>query len=385
MLHDNNVSSTSHHTPGWTLCTAYSTVTTNELIDEPQHNNHDNLLHLESLLYPPYSSLHAFYDMSRFTNTNNTYTNHTSSSHFLQSSHHQQPPPSSFRTGGGIRNSLKKIPSSLFTSKNKDKFTIHMDDPKTTTKTTTTTMNTNNSQFGTNTTITNRMTSHPAIPSFLANNASPPRTEKDKSTKLTKKAKARKGLADIFGWGNSNSSNNAPAPQSPPRIISPPSALVPSPPRHQRQKEDIIPKPSAVRRVSSKHSIPGLSGWTSLRPPAGETPARARPSMGADPFGRKAEGAERVEQINQCGELYERRGSISSSKALSSKTYESSDNNNDKRGSVGSSNAHSSSTHHTTNSITSSKAISTKTVDSDYTIRYVIPPYLQGESLCSAD
>lgn len=318
--------------------------------------------------------------MSRFinsnTNSNNTYTNHTSSSHFLQSSHHQQQPPSSFRTGGGIRYSLKKIPSSLFTSKNKDKdkFTIHMDVPMPTTTTTATTMNmnTNTSHFGTNTTITNRMTSHPAIPSFLSNHASPPRTEKDKS-KLTKKAKARKGLADIFGWGNSNNNTSnataTAAAQSPARIISPPSALVPSPPRHQRQrqKEDIMPKPAAVRRVSSKHSIPGLSGWTSLRPPAGETPARARPSMGADPFGRKVEGAERVEQINQCGELYERRGSISSSKAFSSKTCESSEN--DKRGSVGSSNAHSSSTHHTTNSITSSKAISTKTVDSDYTIR----------------
>jgi hypothetical protein len=91
--------------------------------------------------------------------------------------------------------------------------------------------------------------------------------------------------------------------------------------------------------------------------------------MGADPFGRKAEGAERVEQINQCGELYERRGSVSSSKALSSKTFESSDT--DKRGSVGSSNAHSTSTHNRVNSLTSSKAISTKTFDSDYTIRYI--------------
>ena len=276
--------------------------------------------------------------MSRFTNPN-AYTNHTTSSHFLQSSL-QQPtvPPSGFRTGGGIRNSLKKIPSSFFTSK-KDKFTIHADDPMTTT-----------------TTATTRMPSHPAVPSFLASSASPPRTEKDKS-KLAKKA--RKGLADIFSWGHNNT-------QDLPHTISPPSALAPSPPRHQRQKEDI--KPAAVRRVSSKHSVPGLSGWTSLRPPAGETPAKARPSMGADPFGRKAEGAERVEQVNQCGELYERRGSVSSGKALSSKTFGSS-TDTDKRDSVGSSNAHSSRTHHRVNSITSSKAISTKTVDSDYTIR----------------
>lgn len=95
--------------------------------------------------------------------------------------------------------------------------------------------------------------------------------------------------------------------------------------------------------------------------------------MGADPFGRKIEGAERVDQINQCGELYERRGSVSSGKALSAKTFESSDK--DKRGSVGSSgNGHSMATvdtHHRMNSITSSKAISTKTVDSDYTIRSV--------------
>lgn len=277
--------------------------------------------------------------MSRFTTQ-------TTAPHYLHPPQQSTSvPPSSFRATGGIRNSLKKIPSSFFKdkttrTKEKEKFTIHMDD--------------NNS------TSTTRTTKSPAIPSFLS---SPPRSEKDK-TKLTKKPKGRKGLGELFSWGN-NTNANVP----PPPVISPPSALAPSPPR--RQKEDIMPKPA--RRVASKVSIPGLSGWTSLRPPA-ETPARSRPSMGADPFGRKAEGAERVDQLNRCGELYEKRGSVSSSKALSAKTVDSAEK--EKRGSTGSSHAYSTKTvdtHDRKNSITSSKAISTKTVDSDYTIRSVNP------------
>lgn len=280
--------------------------------------------------------------MSRFTT-------HTTSSAYLQPPHQQSTsvPPSSFRAPGGIRNSLKRIPSNLFkdkTTRTKDKFTIHIDDDHA------------------NVTATTRTTKSPAIPSFLSIHASPPRSEKEKS-KLAEKPKGRKGLADIFSWGH-NANTSAPAPA--PRVISPPSALAPSPPR--RQQENIMPRP--IRHVASKVSIPGLSGWTALRPPA-ETPARARPSMGADPFGRKAEGAERVDQLNQCGELYERRGSVSSSKALSAKTLDSAEN--DKRDSVGSSHASTNTTNpcERRNSITSSKAISTKTVDSDFTIRRV--------------
>jgi len=131
-------------------------------------------------------------------------------------------------------------------------------------------------------------------------------------------------------------------------------------------KEVIMPR--QARRTSSKSSIPGLAGWTSLRPPA-ETPAKPRPSMAADPFGRTDVGAERVDQIQQCGELYERRGSVSSGKALSSKTVDSSEASN--RMSIGSGKALSSKTFGTERrgSIGSSKAISTKTVDSDYTIK----------------
>lgn len=292
--------------------------------------------------------------MSRFTNATTTTTTTASSS--LHPPHHSSSaaPPSSFRGGAssGIRSSLKKIPSSLFTGKTRDKFTIHMDD---TTATTTT-----------------RTTKSHIVPSFLA---SPPRRDKDKdtSTKLSKTKKpkgARKGLAEIFSWGNSNSSNNnntAASVPAPP-VISPPSALAPSPPRLRKE----MPKP--LRHSASKVAIPGLSGWTSLRPPA-ETPARARPSMGADPFSRPSDGAERVDQLSQCGELFERRGSVSSSKALSTKTLDSAEKGS-KRGSAGSGSAVSTETHETAdkrNSITSSKAISTKTVDSDYTIRSASP------------
>jgi hypothetical protein len=98
--------------------------------------------------------------------------------------------------------------------------------------------------------------------------------------------------------------------------------------------------------------------------------------MAADPFGRTDVGAERVDQIQQCGELYERRGSVSSGKAFSAKTMDSAsaDTHMDRynRNSVSSGKALSSKTFGTIErpgSITSSKAISTKTVDSDYTIR----------------
>lgn len=219
----------------------------------------------------------------------------------------------------------------------------------------------------------------PAVPAFLSDNASPPRVDK---TKLQKKVKIRKGLGEIFGWSNNN--HNPPPSLSPP-IISAPSALLPSPPRFKREiampsrdrenvlaKENIIPKevtmPRQARRTSSKSSIPGLAGWTSLRPPA-ETPAKSRPSMAADPFGRTDVGAERVDQIQQCGELYERRGSVSSGKALSATTCDSSEQS--KRASISSGKALSSKTFGTDRrgSISSSKAISTKTVDSDYTIK----------------
>jgi hypothetical protein len=289
--------------------------------------------------------------MSRFTN-------HTTSSSYLQpaSNPSQLPPPSSFRgTGGGIRNSLKKIPSSLFGDKHKSKM----------------------AQTDENTAP--RSFKSPAIPAFLSSNASPPRADK---TKLQKKTKTRKGLGEIFGWSNNN--HNPPPTVSPP-IISAPSALLPSPPRFHRDndmpsrvkenilaKENVTPKevimPRQARRTSSKSSIPGLAGWTSLRPPA-ETPAKPRPSMAADPFGRTDVGAERVDQIQQCGELYERRGSVSSGKALSSTTCDSSEQN--KRASISSGKALSSKTFGTDRrgSISSSKAFSTKTVDSDYTIK----------------
>jgi len=138
---------------------------------------------------------------------------------------------------------------------------------------------------------------------------------------------------------------------------------MPLPPK---EKENF--RPNQARRTSSKSSIPGLAGWAALRPPA-ETPARARPSMAADPFGRTDVGAERVDQIQQCGELFERRGSVSSGKAFSAKTIDSSEQS--KRASVSSGKALSSKTfgHDRLGSITSSKAISTKTVDSDYTIK----------------
>jgi hypothetical protein len=133
--------------------------------------------------------------------------------------------------------------------------------------------------------------------------------------------------------------------------------------------------PRQARRTSSKSSIPGLAGWTSLRPPA-ETPAKARPSMAADPFGRAEVGAERVNQIQECGDLYEKRGSVSSGKAFSSKTIDSSsaDSHAERyaRNSISSGKALSSKAFgpvERRGSITSSKAISTKTVDSDYTIR----------------
>jgi hypothetical protein len=92
--------------------------------------------------------------------------------------------------------------------------------------------------------------------------------------------------------------------------------------------------------------------------------------MGADPFGRTDVGAERVDQIQQCGELYERRGSVSSGKALSAKTIDSSEKS--RRASVSSGKALSSKTFGSMDrpeSILSSKATSTKTVDSDYTIK----------------
>jgi hypothetical protein len=291
--------------------------------------------------------------MSRFTN-------HTSSSSYLQAPTSSQLPPSSFRqTGGGLRNSLKKIPSSLFgeksKSKEKEKMSVHMDD----------------------TTTIPRSFKSSAIPAFLSNNASPPRVDK---SKLQKKTKTRKGLGEILGW--SNNSNNANPPSIAHPIISAPSALLPSPPRFQREipmpkKENVMyppPKekenfrPNQARRTSSKSSIPGLAGWAALRPPA-ETPARARPSMAADPFGRTEVGAERVDQIQQCGELFERRESVSSGKAFSTKTIDSSEQS--KRASVSSGKALSSKTfgHDRLGSITSSKAISTKTVDSDYTIK----------------
>lgn len=86
------------------------------------------------------------------------------------------------------------------------------------------------------------------------------------------------------------------------------------------------------RPLSNKSSQSVLSGYASLRVQQETPQTRARPSMGEDPFSRRGEGAEVVETVlrpcpgsssTKSMGFEDKRASVTSSKAMSAKTLDS--------------------------------------------------------------
>lgn len=214
-----------------------------------------------------------------------------------------QGPPSSFSRSSGVRSQLKKIPSALFNKPNS-----HV----------------------------NNAPHESSSRHFLAS-LSPKRQKPTSSLEPTvantkaKTGKTRKALADILGWGN-NHHNQATPPLPPPAVARQKSTSTFAPP--VPSKENVMPhvlKKRTSRPLSGKSSQSGLSGYTSLRAPQQTPQTRARPSMGEDPFSRRGEGAEIVDSVEKkynvgtsvkssTASASDKRGSVASSKAFSSKT-----------------------------------------------------------------
>ena len=250
---------------------------------------------------------------------------------FSHNSRHLRPqpqstlaPPSSFSRTSGVKSSLRKIPSALFNKvesvekhTKRGKIPIYMDEAQKTSR----------SIFSSP--KRNTATSHTAT---IA-----PASSKEKPKPKTK---TRKALADILGWGNHNT-NAPPQPWTPPSIpysstkplqnpIQRPEHGMPSaptvPPKDVTMPTILRKRPS--RPLPGKSSQSALSGNVSLLVPRETPQTRARPSMGADPFVRRDEGAEVVDVVIRHGgassvtssAVSDRRTSAGSSKASSTKT-----------------------------------------------------------------
>lgn len=215
-------------------------------------------------------------------------------------------PPSSFsrQTGSTFRQSLRKIPSSIFTRGDQNKKEME------------------------------RKKSMDRL-----NEENMPRLGSVKvpimdygPVKEKVKTKTRKALGELFGWGNSSSAAH-PTPSAPsplrPRAPTPPSKY-PTPPTKDATVLRKAP-PSAITRKASTNTF----GTTTSIPTASvlraPSPAKnGRPSMGDDPFGRAGQGAEVVERVPERDtqtpsiksdfSAERRRDSVHSGKALSTKT-----------------------------------------------------------------
>jgi len=245
-------------------------------------------------------------------------------SHLRPQPHSTLAPPSSFSRASAVKHSLRKIPSALFQNKpdhidkptKRSKIPIYMDE----TQPSAVTQKSARSIFSSP--KRNSAASNPATTASA--------TTKEKSKPRTK---TRKALADILGWGNHHS-NTSVQPCSPPakpfpKIISHPAPLAatapPVPPKEVNMPTVLKKRPSRPLLSSSAHSpLP----TTSLRV-AQETPqTRARPSMGADPFSRRNDGAEVVNTVVRHGGassvtssvISDRRTSAGSTRAASMRT-----------------------------------------------------------------
>ena len=266
--------------------------------------------------------------MSTFlSSTSNTHA------HTYQSRHLNVAPASSFSRPGAVRDSLRRIPSSIFARgddksvKGKASKLNIFEDGKA-----------KRESSG---------ISHPrslfSSPKRVANGA-----EKD-GDKVKLKGKTRKALAEILHWGNSNSTSQqeqpkvktlqipAPIPeQSPPAL--PPKPTVQAPPILLAAPTMPAHAPAVLRKRSSRHlsSQPSRSALSNFaaslrgKPSVQDVKSRARPSMAPDPFERPSDGADvveripsRIDSISSTGTSLDRRGSIASRKALSVKTVKS--------------------------------------------------------------
>jgi hypothetical protein len=147
----------------------------------------------------------------------------------------------------------------------------------------------------------------------------------DMATDKKARTKTRKALGGLFGWGNSSSSSTPPTPppKREPVVFAPIAAPGPAPRKLEK-------KPWAMR-LDRKPSIPMLrqpDAAATLRDPASRI---ARASMSDDPFGAPTDGAEVIEHLVRTSiqtpsmksgvtARERRRDSVCSSKALSTKT-----------------------------------------------------------------
>ena len=246
---------------------------------------------------------------------------------------HLQPsaPPSSFSRSAAVRNSLRKIPSSLFA---KDNASLKGQSGK--------------PGVGEEKASGSINFSHPR-PLFGL-----PRREKEAKDKS--KGNTRRALAEILHWGDAIT-------QSPPKLrpeklarpLPPIHAqhTVPTPPAKDIGSIKIKPQPArspptmplhapaVLRKRSSRYltAQPSRSGLSALSALASslrgksstqDVKPRARPSMAPDPFERNGQGAEvvdvppaRLGSVSSASTGLDRRGSIASRKALSTKTVDS--------------------------------------------------------------
>lgn len=158
--------------------------------------------------------------------------------------------------------------------------------------------------------------------------------EKEKPGKA--KTKTRKALGELFGWGNSTSAAVAPAAIVPsaPSLLRPRAPPVPSKLPTPPVKDHTIlrkPAPSLISRKASTNTfgtVTSMNALHALRAP--EPISVGRASIGDDPFSRADRGAEVVERIPKRDttspsiksdfSLERRRDSVCSGKALSAKT-----------------------------------------------------------------
>ncbi len=222
-------------------------------------------------------------------------SNHIRHSYYLQPTSDDIAPPSSFARSSGtaFKNSLRKIPSSLFSmgegaGKEKD-----------------------------------------AAKDLDHNGGRKPKT------------RTRKVLGEILNWGNIPKTKAPPPKVSAPQTLKPSGVSYPTRPFVTSQISRPEPAPEPVRAVplpvpfresktvlkkpSTKqiHSQPTRTALTtSLQPSsASTTETIRRPSMGADPFHRRREGAEVVEHVVRHGITRSSDGKRSvSSRATSART-----------------------------------------------------------------
>lgn len=147
------------------------------------------------------------------------------------------------------------------------------------------------------------------------------------------KSKTRKGLSEIFGWGNSSSTTTRVP------VISPPSPLRRAPPTPPTKAplppikdHSILRKsvPSVIIRKASSNTFGTVTSQATITALRAPIPlSNGRPSIGDDPFGRDDLGAEIVvtapkhdqaASIKSDFSAERRRDSTYSAKAVSTKT-----------------------------------------------------------------